>query len=104
MNEEIIQYMKKLEKKEKDLIDRIGRKKLEGERLEKKIKTLGNTKPAYVEKTERLEKELERIFQLYVNKMRNLDYLETTFDEHNRKEKEKNKSILNYLEKMQVQI
>lgn len=54
--------MKKLEKKEKDLLDRIRRKKLEGERLEKKLKTLGNIKPAYVEKMERFEKELERIF------------------------------------------
>lgn len=32
--------------------------------------------------------------------MRNLDYLENTFDKINLKEKEKNKSILNYLEKM----
>lgn len=54
--------MKKLEKKETDLIDRIRRKKLEGERLEKKLKTLSNFKPAYVEKMERYEKELERIF------------------------------------------
>lgn len=62
MNEEIIQYMKKLEKKEKDLLDRIHRKKLEGERLEKKLKTLNNIKPAHIEKVERYEKELERLF------------------------------------------
>lgn len=54
--------MRKLEKKEKDLIDRIRRKKLDGERLEKKLKTLSNIKPAHMEKMERYEKELERLF------------------------------------------
>lgn len=81
MNDEIIQYQKKLEKKEQDLIDRIRRKKMEGERLEKKLRTLSNIKPAHIEKMERYEKELERLFQMYLNKMRNLDYLESTFDE-----------------------
>jgi len=44
--------MKKLEKKEKDLIDKIRRKKLEGERLENKLRTLSNIKPAHMEKME----------------------------------------------------
>ena len=33
-------------------------------------------KPAYVEETENLEKELERLFKEYIDKTWNLDYLE----------------------------
>ena len=40
------------------MIDKIRRKKMESERLEKKLKTLSTIKPAYVEEMERQEKEL----------------------------------------------
>lgn len=38
---------------------------------------------------ERLEAELERLYQVYVEKYRNLDYLEHQLDEYNRLEEEK---------------
>lgn len=38
---------------------------------------------------ERLEAELERLYQVYVEKYRNLDYLEHQLDEYNRIEEEK---------------
>lgn len=103
-NKEILGYVNELEKKEMELIDRIRRKKMEKERMEKKLKTLSNIKPAYVQEMESCEKVLEKLFQVYLDKMRNLDYLEDCFDKINCQEKLKNKKILNYLEKMQVQI
>ena len=39
-NKEIENYLKKIQKKEKDLIDKIRRKKMEAERLEKKLRSL----------------------------------------------------------------
>lgn len=103
-NKEILGYVNELEKKEMELIDRIRRKKMEKDRMEKKLKTLSNIKPAYVQEMESCEKVLEKLFQVYLDKMRNLDYLEDCFDKINSDEKLKNKKILNYLEKMQVQI
>lgn len=35
---------------------------MEGERLEKKLRSLQNIKPAFVEEMERCENELERIY------------------------------------------
>ncbi len=73
---------------------------MEKERLEKKLKALSNIKPAYVEEMERQEKELERLFQLYLSKQRNLDYLENKFDQIHFEEKEKKQQVRHYLEKM----
>ena len=33
-------------------------------------------KPAYMDEYERLEHELEKIYEVYIEKFRNLDYLE----------------------------
>ena len=104
VNQEMEEYEKALEQKEKDLIDKTRRKKMEIERLEKKLKTLSNIKPAYIEEMERYEKELERLFQVYLDKIRNLDYLEDKYDKINQEEKNKSKDLLNHLEKMQIQI
>ena len=103
-NEEMEEYLKALEQKERDLIDKTRRKKMEIERLEKKLKTLSNIKPAYLEDMERYERELEKLFQVYLDKLRNLDYLEECYDGIKKEENEKNKDLLNHLERMQIQI
>jgi clusterin-associated protein 1 len=45
-------------------------------RVEKRMVNLINVKPAYMDEYLRLEKELERLYSIYLEKFRNLDYLE----------------------------
>lgn len=50
------------------------------------MKSLKNVKPAYMEEYERLERELEKLYGNYLDKFRNLEYLEHTMDLHNQEE------------------
>jgi len=68
------------------LEEKIKKKSAELERAEKRYKSLVNVKPAFMDEYERLEAELERLYQVYVEKYRNLDYLEHQLDEFNRAE------------------
>lgn len=47
-----------------------------------------NIKPALIDEYERLEAELERYYQSYVEKCRNLDYLGSIMKIYNKKEDE----------------
>ena len=76
-------YVKNLTDDERSLEEKIKRKNLEIERATKRLKDLSNIKPAYMEEIERLEKELERLYQVYLDKYRNLDYLENLVDQYN---------------------
>lgn len=46
------------------------------ERTEKRLRSLENVKPQFVEEAEKLELELQRHYEVYMTKYRNLDYLE----------------------------
>ena len=52
------------------------KKSPELERNEKRYRNLITVKPAFMEEYERLEQELAQLQETYVNKYRNLDYLE----------------------------
>ena len=47
-----------------------------------------SVKPAYQEEYDRLEYELEKLYQIYVEKFRNLDYLEHQLDIWNKREED----------------
>ena len=53
---------------------------------------------------ERLVKEIEKIYAIYLEKFRNLDYLEHKVDMYNEMEKEKTEQARSRLLKMQQQI
>lgn len=103
-NSEMEEYYRSLELKEKELLDKIKKRKVELERNEKKFKSISKIKPAYVEELERHEKELERIYQVYLDKVRNLYYLEDLFEKINLRDQDKQGQIKKYLEKMQMTI
>lgn len=69
-------YVSNLEKDEKTLEEKIKKRQLDLERVEKRMVNLINVKPAYMDEYLRLEKELERLYVIYLEKFRNLDYLE----------------------------
>ena len=68
--------LEELEKDEKSLEAKIKKRSTELERAEKRIRSLQTVRPAYMDEYERLEQEVEKLYELYVIKFRNLAYLE----------------------------
>jgi len=93
-----------LEKDEKMLDEQIKRQTQALAREEQKLKGMMNVKPAYMDEYERLEQELERYYSLYLEKFRNLDYLEHQMDLYHQVEEEKFQENQKALKKMQEKI
>ena len=90
--ESLVQMEKMVENLKTDetaLEQKIKRKSDELERAEKRLKSIEGVRPAFMDEYEQLEKELERLYTIYVVGIRNLDYQEHELDEYNRKELEK---------------
>jgi len=49
---------------------------MEVEKSDKRLKLLTGMRPSYLDEYERLEVELEKMYEMYVEKFRNLNYLE----------------------------
>ena len=86
---EMKKYLQNAEKDEKTLEEKIKKKKLDMDRADSRLKTLTNVKPAFMEEYERQERELEKLYNEYLEKFRNLDYLEHELDIFNKQEEEK---------------
>ncbi len=97
---EMLKYVQNLENDERTLDERIKKKTLDLERAEKRLKTISNVKPAFMDEYERLEKDLEKIYNVYLDKFRNLDYLEHQLDLYNQAEQEKFEDSQRRLEKL----
>jgi clusterin-associated protein 1 len=87
--DEMARYVQNLERDQRTLEEKIKKRTLEVERAEKRLKLLTSTKPAYMEEYERLEHELEKIYEVYIEKFRNLDYLEHQLDIYTKLEEKK---------------
>lgn len=87
---------------EQKLENKIQRKTAELERSEKRLKTIQDLRPGYMDEYEKCEQELEKYFNMYIEKFKNLDYLESQLDEYNRKELEKKKENEEILKKIQA--
>lgn len=74
---------------EKTLQGKINKKQGELERNEKRLKSLKSVRPAFMDEYEKLETELEKVYEVYLEKFRNLDYLEHRLDVYSRREREK---------------
>ena len=97
-------YVDNLEKDEKLLEEKIRRQGTELERAEKRLKTLTNVRPGFMDEYERMEQELERLYNKYLEKFRNLDYLEHQLDTFNQAEEEKFDNAQKALKRMQDRI
>lgn len=97
---EMKKYVNNSEKDSKTLEEKIKKKKLELERAETRLRALTNVKPAFMDEYERLEKELEKLYNEYLEKFRNLDYLEHQLDMYNKQEEEKLQESQKVLEKI----
>lgn len=63
--------------------EKIRKRTLDLERAEKRHRTLTSVKPAFMDEYERLERELDKHYKVYLEKFRNLDYLEHQLDLYN---------------------
>ncbi|CAG9321340.1 CLUAP1_1 [Blepharisma stoltei] len=85
--------LEELENDEKTLEAKIKKRTGELERAEKRMKSLQTVRPGYMDEYERLEQEIEKLYEVYVVRFRNLAYLEHDLDEYSQKEEEKSKQI-----------
>jgi clusterin-associated protein 1 len=74
---------------EKNLDDKIEKKRADLERNLKRLRTLKDVRPAFMDEYESLEKELEKLYEDYLIKFRIQSYLEQQLDEYNHNEQEK---------------
>ncbi|CAD8047106.1 unnamed protein product [Paramecium primaurelia] len=82
--QEMSKYVSGLEREQKQIEEKIKRKTKELEQAEKRLKGMTSVKPAYQEEYDRQEYELEKLYQIYVEKFRNLVYLEHVLDAQNK--------------------
>ena len=61
---------------EAELDTKIKKKQQDLERGEKRLKSLKAVRPAFMDEYERLETQLEQLYSVYLERFRNLDYLE----------------------------
>lgn len=92
---------------ETTLDNKIEKRKTELDRNKKRLQTLQNVRPAYMDEYERLEQELEKVYENYIIKFRNLTYLEQQLEEYNKLEQDKFKetqfAMQSSVEKMRVE-
>jgi len=97
-------YVKNLREDERTLEEKIKRKNMDIERANKRLKGM-SVKPAYMEEMEAHERELEKLYAVYLEKHRNLSYLNNLVDVYNAKEGERRDqekaTLMNMKKKMQ---
>ncbi|KAJ3043205.1 Clusterin-associated protein 1 [Rhizophlyctis rosea] len=96
--------MENLAADETNLMAKIEKKKMELERAEKRLRSLAGVRPAYMDEYEKIEVELSRLYEIYMEKFRNLTYLEQQLDEHNRLEQDKFEETEMSLKQMQSRL
>ncbi|NWT60102.1 CLUA1 protein, partial [Erythrocercus mccallii] len=73
---------------EANLEAKIEKRKLELERSQKRLQTLQSVRPAFMDEYEKIEKQLEKQYSTYLEKFRNLTYLEQLLHDQQRTEQE----------------
>ncbi|XP_072536247.1 clusterin-associated protein 1 homolog [Salminus brasiliensis] len=86
---------------EASLEAKIEKKKQELERNQKRLQTLQSVRPAFMEEYEKIEEELQKQYETYVEKFRNLSFLEQQLEDHHRVEQERFEETENSIRMMQ---
>jgi len=74
---------------EANLEAKIDKKKQELERNQKRLRSLETVRPAYMDEYEKLEEELKKVYETFMEKHRNLSYLEQLLEDINRAEQDR---------------
>lgn len=86
---------------EANLEAKIEKKKLELERNQKRLQTLQSVRPAFMDEYEKIEEDLQKQYETFVDKFRNLCYLEQQLEDYHRVEQERFEETENTLRMMQ---
>ncbi|XP_030289517.1 clusterin-associated protein 1 homolog isoform X1 [Sparus aurata] len=86
---------------ETSLDNKIEKKKQELERNRKRLQTLQSVRPAFMDEYEKIEEDLQKQYETFVEKFRNLCFLESQLDEYHRLEQERFEEAENTLRMMQ---
>ncbi|NP_001405948.1 clusterin-associated protein 1 isoform 3 [Mus musculus] len=86
---------------EANLEAKIEKRKLELERNRKRLQTLQSVRPAFMDEYEKVEEDLQKQYDVYLEKFRNLAYLEQQLEDHHRMEQERFEEAENTLRLMQ---
>ncbi|XP_059197901.1 clusterin-associated protein 1 homolog [Centropristis striata] len=89
---------------ETSLDAKIEKKKQELERNRKRLQTLQSVRPAFMDEYEKIEEDLQKQYETFVEKFRNLCFLESQLDEYHRLEQERFEEAENTLRMMQNQL
>lgn len=98
---QMAEMIENLKQDEKELENKIQRRAAELERSNKRLKSIEQVRPEFMDEYEKLEQEIEKYYNMYIEKFRNLDYLEHQLDTYNKKEMEKRKENQKALKKIQ---
>ena len=93
-----------LDSDERNIELKIRKKQEELERTEKRMKSLESVRPQFMDEVEKLEKELQRHYDVYIEKFRNLDYLEHELGKYHKIEEEKKEEHERKLKKMRERL
>jgi clusterin-associated protein 1 len=80
--EQLDTHLIQLKNKTKELEEEIKLKSIELERSEKRLESLKNAKPAHLNEMRELEGQLSIIYRVYVEKIRNHDFLSSQLEEY----------------------
>lgn len=83
---------------------KIKKKTSELDRNEKRFKSMQNVRPAFMDEYEKLERELVEEYEIYLERFRNLDFLEHELDKYQQAEREKLEASDRALKKLQKKL
>ncbi|KFW03890.1 Clusterin-associated protein 1, partial [Eurypyga helias] len=86
---------------EASLEAKIEKRKLALERSQKRLQTLQSVRPAFMDEYEKIEEQLQKQYSSYLEKFRNLTYLEQLLEDHRRTEQEMFEEAASMLRLMQ---
>ena len=87
-----------------ELEEDIKMKQIEYERAEKRLESLNNAKPAHFNELKQLEAELSHIYRIYVEKIRNHDFLANQLETYHKIEEESKYKMTKALQVIQDNI
>ncbi|XP_031416749.1 clusterin-associated protein 1 homolog [Clupea harengus] len=89
---------------EQSLDVKIEKKKQELERNQKRLQTLQSVRPAFMDEYEKIEEDLQKQYETYVEKFRNLSFLEHQLEDYHRLEQERFEETENAIRMMQTKL
>lgn len=98
---ELERECKVMESDKHDLIEEMKKKTLDLERNKKRLESIQNARPAFMDEYEQLEVELQKHYELYMERYRNIHYLKKEMEKFQKEEEEKMNEIQRSKRKLQ---